>query len=121
MANDSGLFETADKLTDAEFNGWSYTRDGKEYLPLYEGKMVSHYDHRFATYRGATQAQLNKGTLPRFRPRSTISQKISSHSLATGSAELRCLRSLRGHGIVVGYSAGATPRTPATSEHSSPL
>lgn len=65
MANDSGLFQTADDLSDATFNGWSYTRSNKEYLPLYEAKMLSHFDHRFSTYEGATQAQLNKGTLPR--------------------------------------------------------
>ena len=65
MANDSGLFHTADDLADAKSNGWSYKRDGKEYVPLYEAKMLSHYDHRFSTYRGATQAQLNVGSLPR--------------------------------------------------------
>lgn len=65
MANDSGLFHTADELTDAKFNGWSYTRGSKEYVPLYEAKMLNHFDHRYSTYRGATQAQLNKGTLPR--------------------------------------------------------
>ncbi len=31
--------------------------------------MLGHFDHRFATYRGATQAQLNKGTLPRVSDR----------------------------------------------------
>ena len=65
MANDSGLFQQPNDLTDAEFNGWSYQRDGKEYVPLYEAKMLSHFDHRFSTYRGATQAQLNVGSLPR--------------------------------------------------------
>ncbi|VBA52997.1 hypothetical protein LAUMK191_02634 [Mycobacterium attenuatum] len=65
MANDSGLFHTADDLADAKFNGWSYTRGGKEYMPLYEAKMLSHFDHRFSTYNGATQAQLNVGALPR--------------------------------------------------------
>lgn len=65
MANDSGLFHTADDLADAKFNGWSYTRDSKEYVPLYEAKMLSHFDHRFSTYKGATQAQLNVGSLPR--------------------------------------------------------
>jgi hypothetical protein len=59
------LFQQPDDLADATFNGWSYKRAGKEYLPLYEAKMLSHFDHRYATYRGATQAQLNKGTLPR--------------------------------------------------------
>jgi hypothetical protein len=65
MTNDSGLFHTSDDLTDAKFNGWSYNRGGKEYVPLYESKMLGHFDHRFTTYRGATQAQLNVGTLPR--------------------------------------------------------
>ncbi|KAF0969884.1 Eco57I restriction-modification methylase domain-containing protein [Gordonia sp. YY1] len=65
MANDSGLFHTPDDLVDAKFNGWSYKRHGKEYVPLYEAKMLSHYDHRFSTYKGATQAQLNVGSLPR--------------------------------------------------------
>lgn len=65
MANDSGQFHTPDDLVDADFNGWSYERDGKEYVPLYEAKMLSHFDHRYATYKNATQAQLNKGTLPR--------------------------------------------------------
>ncbi len=65
MANDSGLFHTADDLADAKFNGWSYKRGNKEYVPLYEAKMLSHFDHRFSTYKGATQAQLNVGALPR--------------------------------------------------------
>ena len=65
MANDSGLFHTADDLADAKFNGWSYTRGNKEYVPLYEAKMLSHFDHRFSTYKDATQAQLNVGALPR--------------------------------------------------------
>lgn len=65
MANDSGLFHAADDFADAAFNGWSNKRGGKEYVPLYEAKMLSHFDHRYATYQGATQAQLNKGTLPR--------------------------------------------------------
>ncbi|MDP7724184.1 Eco57I restriction-modification methylase domain-containing protein [Mycobacterium sp. TY814] len=66
MANDSGLFHTPADLADAKFNGWSYKRGNKEYVPLYEAKMLSHFDHRFSTYRGATQAQLNVGALPRF-------------------------------------------------------
>ncbi|MCE4266152.1 Eco57I restriction-modification methylase domain-containing protein [Rhodococcus globerulus] len=65
MANDSGLFHQPEDLADAEFNGWSYERDGREYVPLYEAKMLSHFDHRFSTYRDATQAQLNVGSLPR--------------------------------------------------------
>jgi hypothetical protein len=65
MASDSHLFHPSEYFSDDEFNGWSYHHDSKEYVPLYEAKLLSHFDHRFATYRGATQAQLNKGTLPR--------------------------------------------------------
>lgn len=65
MANDSGLFHQPDDLADATFNGWSYERDGVEYVPLYEAKMLNHFDHRFSTYKDATQAQLNVGALPR--------------------------------------------------------
>ncbi|GIE90490.1 Eco57I restriction-modification methylase domain-containing protein [Actinoplanes regularis] len=71
MANDSGIFRTAEEL---EADGW--TLDGNTYrppdsnettrmLPLYEAKMAHHYDHRFSTYHGATQEQLNVGALPR--------------------------------------------------------
>ncbi len=65
MANDAGLFNQRKDLADAHFNGWSYTRRTREYVPLYEAKMLGHFDHRFSTYRGATQKQLNKGSLPR--------------------------------------------------------
>jgi hypothetical protein len=51
MANDSGLFQPS---------------GGGNMLPLYEAKLIHHFDHRFATYEDATEAQLNKGTLPRF-------------------------------------------------------
>lgn len=65
MANDSGLFHQPADLAGIDFNGWSYQNDGREYLPLYEAKMLGHFDHRFSTYRGATQAQLNARGLPR--------------------------------------------------------
>lgn len=65
MTNDSRHFQHPDDLADAVFNGWSYTRGQKEYVPLYEAKMVSHFDHRFSTYYGATKAQISVGLLPR--------------------------------------------------------
>jgi hypothetical protein len=49
MANDNGLFE-------------GEPREG--ILPLYEAKMMFHFDHRYGTFEGATQAQLNVGSLP---------------------------------------------------------
>ena len=52
MTTDSGLFRTAQQL---EAKGWeldgnTYRRGGEVMLPLYEAKMVHHYDHRWATY-----------------------------------------------------------------------
>ncbi|KUP95578.1 Eco57I restriction-modification methylase domain-containing protein [Thermobifida cellulosilytica] len=70
MANDSHLFRTAEQL---EAEGWElrgnvYERDGKRMLPLYEAKMLHHFDHRLGTYEGQTEAQANMGTLPRLTP-----------------------------------------------------
>ncbi|EOD67656.1 Eco57I restriction-modification methylase domain-containing protein [Amycolatopsis vancoresmycina] len=67
MANDANLFHDRETL---EHEGWKlagnlFERDGQRMLPLHEAKMVHHFDHRFSTYEGASQAQLNKGTLPR--------------------------------------------------------
>jgi hypothetical protein len=53
MANDSGLFRTS-AVGDA--------------LPLYEAKMIHHFDHRYGTYEGQTEAQANMGTTPRLTP-----------------------------------------------------
>lgn len=67
MASDSGEFRTAEDLDGlgATFDGWSWTDGTSTWLPLYEAKMLSHWNHRYASHDGATQAQLNKGTLPR--------------------------------------------------------
>ena len=62
MANDSTFFQR--RTTCEDFDGWSYV-GRTEYLPLYEAKMLGHFDHRFSTYQDATQAQLNVGSLPR--------------------------------------------------------
>jgi len=67
MANDSDRFRTSSQLDD---EGWvlegnRYVRGRDRMLPLYEAKMAHFFDHRLGTYEGATQAQLNVGTLPR--------------------------------------------------------
>ncbi|WP_327379558.1 Eco57I restriction-modification methylase domain-containing protein [Streptomyces sp. NBC_01212] len=75
MSNDSHLFrpdaqsdEAFDDLLKAgwELDGNILVRGEERLLPLYEAKMLHHYDHRFSTYENATEKQLNKGTLPRF-------------------------------------------------------
>ena len=66
MANDSGLFRTR---ADLASTGWTpkagrFEKDGKFMLPLYEGKMIHHFDHRFGTYEGQSKAQANQRKLP---------------------------------------------------------
>jgi hypothetical protein len=54
MSNDSALFRTARQLTAESFarDGFDWVKpNGKSrYVPLYEAKMIHHYDHRWATY-----------------------------------------------------------------------
>lgn len=52
MSGDSHLFQTREKL---EANGWIldgnvFTKGDERMLPLYEAKLLHHYDHRWATY-----------------------------------------------------------------------
>jgi hypothetical protein len=67
MASDSGEFRTADDLEGlgATFDGWAWECGDDRWLPLYEAKMLSSWNHRFSTYAGATEAQLRMQTLPR--------------------------------------------------------
>ena len=62
MTSDSGLFLTRPQL---EADGWKlegnvFTRGGERYLPLYEAKMVHHFNHRFGDY--AMKEEDSEGT-----------------------------------------------------------
>ena len=53
MSNDSYLFRTYAQLTaqGATLNGNTFTTvDGEIYVPLYEGKMIWHYNHHYGTW-----------------------------------------------------------------------
>lgn len=53
MSNDSYLFRTYAQLTEigATLNGNTFTTiDGETYVPLYEGKMIWHYNHHYGTW-----------------------------------------------------------------------
>jgi hypothetical protein len=68
MTGDSHLFRIREQL---ESDGWrlegnTFRKDEAEYLPLYEAKMIHHFDHRWGTYEGQTEAQANQGKLPEF-------------------------------------------------------
>jgi len=70
MANDAGLFQTRNQLENARWTltGNIFVSGRKRMLPLYEAKMIRHFDHRLGTYEGQTEAQANMGTLPRLTP-----------------------------------------------------
>ena len=76
MSNDSHLFRSREQL---EAEGWEldgnvFRRDGAEYLPLYEAKMIHHFNHRWATLQAgetgesplAEKLDPNGTVLPRY-------------------------------------------------------
>ena len=56
MSNDSHLFRTRQELerTGWQLQGHRFVRGKETYLPLYEAKMIWHFDHRFGTYDGVS-------------------------------------------------------------------
>ena len=54
MSNDSPLFRTRKQLEEEHWKlqGNIFRKAGEEYLPLYEAKMIHHFNHRWATYDG---------------------------------------------------------------------
>jgi Eco57I restriction-modification methylase len=70
MANDSHLFESRERLQaiGLHLSGNAFVGGQERYLPLYEGKMIWQFDHRFGSYDGQTEAQANAGKLPELDP-----------------------------------------------------
>ncbi|MEJ5251110.1 MAG: N-6 DNA methylase [Armatimonadota bacterium] len=54
MSNDSHLFRTREQMEREGFHlaGNTFVKGEQVYLPLYEAKMIWHYDHRYGTYEG---------------------------------------------------------------------
>lgn len=54
MSSDSHLFRTRQQLEEGGFALWGnkMKRGNEVWLPLYEAKMIWHYDHRFGSYEG---------------------------------------------------------------------
>jgi len=58
LTDDSHLFKTQEELSalGAELQGNMWvTKDGLDFLPLYEPKMIHHYDHRWASYNARSE------------------------------------------------------------------
>jgi len=62
-ANDSHLFATPEELEAQAYQlvGYRFVDGDREYLPLYEGKMLHQFDHRHGTYEGQTLDEMRKG------------------------------------------------------------
>lgn len=60
MTSASDLFKNVEDLEKVSFTrkgtDWEHS-DGRRYVPLYEAKMIHHYDHRWATYEGEDEEQ----------------------------------------------------------------
>jgi hypothetical protein len=54
MTSDSGLFRTSKQLSAEGLTragrGWARVDGTRRYVPLYEAKMIHHYDHRYGDY-----------------------------------------------------------------------
>ena len=60
MADDSELFTTHEELSkNGSLEGNIWTLEGTRFVPLYEAKMIHHYDHRWASYDEAGQKTRN--------------------------------------------------------------
>ena len=53
MAADAALFRSSSQLKEDEFicSGTSFIKDEEIFVPLYEGKMIHQFDHRWAEYK----------------------------------------------------------------------
>jgi len=72
MSNDSHLFKTEQELLEMGFTlrGNRFKRGEEIWLPLYESKMIWHYDHRFGSYAGVdsrTSTQTPTPTLDKYQ------------------------------------------------------
>lgn len=91
MTADSHLFHSRDQL---EADGWTlrgnvFHRDGKEMLPLYEAKMIHHFDHRWATFERDGQVRdvtRSEKADPRFAPMPRYWASRSESERAFGGA-----------------------------------
>ena len=82
MSTDSGLFATAEELED---DGWTlkgnvFARDGWRKLPLYEAKMLHHFDHRYGDY-AMRQAGSQDTQLPDVAPAASTTRLRATTAL----------------------------------------
>ena len=111
MSNDSHLFRTREQL---ETDGWKlegnvFRRETEEHLPLYEAKMVHHFDHRWASYRtnGGKEAAIDVSPQDKENPDFTVLPRywVAAREVRLRAANLPkgLLAALRDHnaGLIV--------------------
>ncbi|MEV5550616.1 DNA methyltransferase [Streptomyces sp. NPDC052309] len=101
MSNDSHLFRAREEL---EADGWHlagnvFSRDGARMLPLYEAKMLHHYDHRWATYTpdGSTRdrsPEEKRGAETVALPRYWVAERDVQAALSPGTPWLTGFRNV---------------------------
>jgi len=117
MANDSHLFRTREQLEadGLRLEGNIFRKDSAEYLPLYEAKMIHHFDHRWGTYQGQTEAQSNQGKLPELNEAMHANPHLcSSPRYWVSEAEVR--RHVKDWNHDSGYSDSEMSRVQQTNE-----
>jgi hypothetical protein len=101
MANDSHLFRTGAELEAQGFTRVAnrYARGSTAYLPLYEGKLLWHYDHRYATFAGGDSREVSPAEHARpdflIRPRYWVPANEVEKRLADQTWERRWLVGFR--------------------------
>ena len=96
MSNDSHLFTRTDYFpTNCDFRSGRIIHNSEEYLPLYEGKYIQRFDHRFASYEnipinerysrkaGTTTPDLNQKNNPAYEiePRYWMKRSVYQKSV----------------------------------------
>ena len=85
MLSDSHLFRSRDQLEEQGYvpDGNLYRKPGAEdYVPLYEAKMIHHFDHRWVTYEGERTRDLT--VAEKENPEGVVRGRV------TGSATAMC-------------------------------
>ena len=89
MTSDSHLFRTREQLEadGFELNGNTFERGQELWLPLYEAKMLHHYDHRWATYDNGDTRELTDPE--RYDPRFVVKPRywVTAADVATAAPE----------------------------------
>ena len=91
MTSDSGIFRSR---SDLEASGWKlkgnvFQKNGEEYLPLYEAKMIHQFDHRWASYSEADTKDV-ADDVPLSAKQSPAYAALPRHWVEAREVYLRC-------------------------------